>query len=102
MIASNLNVVLISHTIYDGDTGKYHLTGKGTFQKKGGFLSETDESIFIEVKGNKRTLHFRSGKFPARSLHPDVPDSMPVEDFNLQQHIELLKANADSVNEFVI
>ena len=38
LIASDLNVVLISHAIYDADTAKYNLVGKGSFQKKGGLI----------------------------------------------------------------
>ncbi len=68
LIASDLNVVIISHAIYDADSAKYNLVAKGSFAKKGAYLSEVDEGIFIEVKGNKRILHFRSGKFPARTL----------------------------------
>jgi len=102
LVASDLNVILISHAIYDADAAKYNLVGKGSFQKKGGYLSEVDEGIFIEVKGNKRVLHFRSGKFPARSLHPDLPESSPIEEFDLQQHIELLQTNANSVTEFAL
>lgn len=102
LIASDLNVVLISHAIYDTDAAKYFLVGKGAFQKKGGYLSEVDEGIFIEVKGNKRILHFRSGKFPARSLQADLPDTLPIEEFDLQKHIELLQTNADSVEEFAL
>lgn len=102
LIASGMNVIIISHAIYDADTAKYSLVGKGSFQKKGGFLSEVDEGIFIEVKGSKRILHFRSGKFPARTLQTDLPDSLPVEDFNLQQYINLLAENTNSVDEFTL
>lgn len=102
LIASDMNVIIISHAIYDADAAKYNLVGKGSFQKKGGFLSEVDEGIFIEVKGSKRILHFRSGKFPARTLQTSVPDSVPVEDFNLQDHVKLLEENTSSVDEFAL
>lgn len=36
LIASNMNVVLVSHAIYDADTTNYNLVGKGDFQKRGG------------------------------------------------------------------
>lgn len=35
LIASDMNVVLISHALYDADTSKYNLIGKGSFQKRG-------------------------------------------------------------------
>jgi hypothetical protein len=100
LIASGMNVVLISHALYDADTAKYNLVGKGSFAKRGGFLAEVDEAIFLEVKTNKRIVHFRSAKLPARSLQPDLEDSMPVEDFSLQQHINVIAGNASQVDEF--
>lgn len=102
LIASGMNVVLISHAIYDADTAKYSLVGKGSFAKRGGFLAEVDEAIFIEVKTNKRILHFRSTKLPARSLQEELPDSLPVEEFNLQQHIETLAGNTSAVDEYAL
>lgn len=102
LIASDMNVVLISHAIYDPDTTKYNLVGKGDFQKRGNFLAEVDEAIFIETKSNKRILHFRSTKFPARTLQTDLPDSLPVEEFNLQKHIENLSANQTAVDDFAL
>lgn len=100
LIASNMNVVLISHALYDAETAKYSLVGKGSFSKRGGFLAEVDEGIFIELKSNKRIIHFKSTKLPARSLIEDLPDSMPVEDFNLQEHIVRLGENATTVDEY--
>lgn len=100
LIASGMNVVLISHALYDADTAKYNLVGKGSFAKRGGFLAEVDEAIFLEVKTNKRIVHFRSAKLPARSLQPDLQDSMPVEDFSLQHHINVIAGNASQVDEF--
>ena len=35
LIASEMNVVLLSHAIYDADTTSYNLVGKGDFQKRG-------------------------------------------------------------------
>ena len=35
LIASNMNVVIISHALYDQDTAKYTLVGKGDFGKRG-------------------------------------------------------------------
>jgi hypothetical protein len=100
LIASGMNVVLISHAIYDVETAKYNLVGKGSFAKRGGFLAEVDEAVFLEMKGNKRILHLKSTKMPARSLQEDLPESMPVDDFNLQEHITLLAGNANSVDEY--
>jgi len=100
LIASGMNVVLISHALYDTETAKYNLVGKGSFAKRGGFLAEVDEAIFLEVKSNKRIAHFKSTKLPARSLQEDIAVSMPVDDFNLQDHITTLAGSATAVDEY--
>ena len=100
LIASGINVVILSHAIYESETSKYNLVGKGSFAKVGSFLSVVDESIFIETKSNKRILHFRSTKFPARTLQDDNPDSMPTEDFDLGTYVSHLEEVNSAVNEF--
>ncbi|MHB8098126.1 MAG: AAA family ATPase [Sulfuricurvum sp.] len=102
LIASDMNVVLISHALYDADTAKYNLIGKGDFAKRGGFLSETDQALFIETKASKRILHFRSTKFPARTLRDEDPDSVSVDDFNLQTYIETLAAEQSDVDDHAL
>lgn len=100
LIANGMNVVLISHAIYDSETTNYALIGKGDFSKRGGFLAETDTAIFLETKNNKRIVHHKSTKFPARTLLSDMPDSEPVEAFNLQEYINKLSKVHDSVTEY--
>ena len=102
LIASDMNVVLISHALYDADTTKYNLVGKGDFAKRGGFLAETDYSLFIETKANKRILHFRSTKFPARTLRTEDPDTINVDDFSLQEYLEVLSSSQEQVDEFAL
>lgn len=97
LIAAGINIVLVSHAIYDADTNRYNLVASGAFAKRGGFYAEVDEAIFLEQKANKRTVHFRSGKFPARTLQDDLPDSIDVSEFNLQEHINNLSSTAESV-----
>lgn len=99
IVASGINVIILSHAIHEPDTGAYNLVGKGSFAKVGGFLSVVDESVFLEPKASKRIVHFKSTKFPARTLQENLPDSMPVEEFNLQQHVELLAANQANADE---
>jgi Cdc6-like AAA superfamily ATPase len=100
IVASDINVVLISHALWDSETAKYNLVGKGSFAKTGSFLSVVDEAVFLETKNNKRVIHNRSTKFPARTLQEDLADSLPVEDFNLQSHIDLLASRQEDVSEF--
>lgn len=102
LIASDMNVVLISHAIYDADTTNYNLVGKGDFQKRGGFLAEVDNAVFVETKANKRIVHHKSTKFPARSILEGVPDSQPSTEYNLSDHIDALSKLKDDVADFVL
>lgn len=89
----NFNVVLVSHALYNEDVSGYGLVNAGgSYGKKGGILSEVDEAVFVELKGKKRIVHFRNSKMVSRTTNPELPDSMPIEDFNLQKHVELLQA----------
>lgn len=100
LIASEINVVLISHALFDADTSRYSLVASGAFAKRGGFYAEVDEAVFLETKSNKRIVHHRSSKFPARTLNAELPDAVSVEEFNLQTFIEDLADKSTSVDEF--
>ena len=65
-----------------------------------GFLSEVDNSVFLEVKSNKRIVHHKSPKFAARSTLPDIPDSQPAEEYNLQEHINKLAEVKNTAAKF--
>lgn len=67
-----------------------------------GFLAEVDYSLFVETKNNKRILHFRSTKFPARTLAESDPDSISVEEFNLQTYVDKLSADQNQADDFAL
>jgi GTPase SAR1 family protein len=100
LIPNGINVVIVSHAVWNVDTATYELVAQGSFAKKGGFLSTVDNSVFIEVKSNKRIIHHRSTKFAARSALADLPDNQPVEEYNLQQHINKLSELKNSAAKF--
>ena len=100
LISSGKNVIILSHALYDGDTGNYNLSGKGSFAKVGGYLSQVDHAVFIEKKSNKRVIHHKATKFPARSTLDDIPESQPIEEYNLAEHIIKLESVKGEVVEF--
>jgi len=100
-LAPVFNIVLVSHAIYNEDTVGYSLVNAGgSYGKKGGLLSEVDEAIFMELKGKKRVIHYRNSKLASRTTIPDLPDNVPEEGFNLQEHIELLNNKQTEVEEW--
>lgn len=100
--AQGVNLVILSHATYDQDTESYKLVAQGKFAERGGFYAEVNESVFIQPKGNKRTLHLRSTKFPARTHNDDLPDSVEVSEFNLQDHINLLQQTSNIAQDYTI
>lgn len=100
--AQGVNLVILSHATYDQDTESYKLVAQGKFAERGGFYAEVNESVFIQPKGNKRTLHLRSTKFPARTHNDDLPDSVEVSEFSLQDHINLLQQTSNIAQDYTI
>ena len=100
-LAPQFNVVLVSHALYNEDTHGYNLVNAGgSYGKKGGMLSEVDEAVFLEVKGKKRIIHYRNSKMAARTTIADLPDSVSLEEFDLQKHIELLQTKQSKADEW--
>lgn len=100
LVANGMNVIILSHAIYDADSTSYNLVGKGSFQKRGGYIAEVDFSSFLELKNNKRYIHHRSTKFPARTLLEEAPDSQLVDEFNLQLYINQIASINSEVETF--
>ena len=100
LVANGMNVIILSHAVYEADTASYNLVGKGSFAKRSGFLSEVDFASFLELKNNKRYIHHRSTKFPARTLLEAAPDSQLVDEFNLQDYIDQIAAINSQVETF--
>lgn len=99
------NLVIISHALHDQDTDAYNLVNAGgSWGKKGGIISEVSEALFIEIKGKKRVVHTRSPKMLSRSMVPpeDLPDTIPVDNFNLQEHMNKLTGLQTEAEEFIL
>lgn len=100
-LCDNFDVVLISHALYNEDINGFSLVNAGgSYGKKGGLLSEVDEALHLEVKGKKRTIHYRNPKMIARTTVADLPDSGDAEDFNLAKHLDLLRSKQETAAEW--
>lgn len=101
---NGINTVIISHALYDEKTGVYSMVDKGSFGKAGGFLGTVDHAVFVEVKGNKRTIHHRNPSFASRTtLSEDVlPDKMPVDEYDLAGHIELINSTQTEIADYTL
>lgn len=99
---ADINIVLVSHAIYDENTGKYSEVSQGNFGKTGGFLSTVDYASFIEIKSNKRIIHHRNPKYMARTLLDDVPDSESVQEYNIQEYLNAIKKSSHKAEKWVL
>lgn len=101
-IATNCNLVMVSHALLNADTGSFDLVNAGgSWGKKGGMISEVDNSIFVEIKNKKkRVIHHRSPALASRTVLEELPDSQPIEEYDLQAHIDALNAQMDESDSF--
>ena len=102
LIPAGINIVLTAHTTYDTDNAKFKVESPGNFGKTGSWLSIVDEAIYLETKGNKRILHYSTMKFPCRTLQAELPESINVNDFNINDHIKLLESSIQESGEWSI
>jgi len=93
-----INIILIAHAVFDVDAKKFVETCKGSFAKIGGFLSTVDYAINIDIVGNKRIVTHK-GMNLSRTLIEDMPEKQNVNEFNLQEYIEKIKAKSKTVTE---
>ena len=102
IIPNGINVVFTSHCQFDKDTARYTISAAGQFGKNGSWLSVTDNASFLEVKGGKRTIHHTNAKFPCRSNLADIPESQPIDEYDINEHIAALEANIQESEEWTI
>ncbi len=100
-LCNEFDVILVSHAMYNEETVGYQLVNAGgSYGKKGGILSEVDEGIFLEMKGKKRIIHYRNPRMVARTTIATLPDNTPLDDFNLQEHVEMLRKKQSKAQEW--
>jgi GTPase SAR1 family protein len=100
LIANGINVVIVAHTNYDENTARYVIPSTGAFAKAGSFLSIVNESVFIEKKNGKLVVHHRNLKLPCRTTIESYPDKEPIEDYDINKHINYLENNKVEAEEF--
>lgn len=102
LIPSGINTVIVAHTIYDEATGRHIIPASGAFAKAGSWLSIVNEAIFLEKKANKLLVHTSGLKHPARTTLEDLPSTIPVEEYSLQEHLNKLMETKFEAEEFLL
>ncbi len=102
LIPSNINVVIVAHTIWDEPTNRHVIPATGAFAKAGSWFSVVNDAIFIEKKSNKLVVHTTGLKFPCRSTVAGIATGVNIEDYNLQEHLNNLIKNKFEAEDFVL
>lgn len=102
LIANGVNVVIVAHTVYDADTSRHIIPASGQFAKSGSWLSVVNDSIFVEKKSGKLIVHQKSMKFPARTTLEGIEASVPVENYDINEHIALLTGSKVEAAEYAL
>lgn len=102
LLPAGINVIIVAHTLYDEATSRHIIPATGAFAKAGSWTSVVNDSIFVEVKSNKLVVHLKGLKYPARTTLTDLPDSIPVEEYSLQDHLDQLTAKSVEFEDYIL
>lgn len=102
LLPAGINVVIVAHTLYDEATSRHIIPATGAFAKAGSWTSVVNDSIFVEVKSNKLVVHLKGLKYPARTTLTDLPDSISVEEYSLQDHLDQLSAKSVEFEDYIL
>ena len=67
-----------------------------------GAISEVENAISIELKGSRRVIHHKNHKMLSRSLIDALPESQPIEEFNLQAYVDLVAEELNLSEDYEI
>jgi len=102
LIANNVNVVIVAHTIWDESTARHIIPATGQFSKAGSWLSVVNDAIFVEKKSGKFIIHQKSMKHPCRTTLSDIEDSLDSDKYDINAHIKKLEESKTEATDFVL
>lgn len=100
LIPNGMNVIIVAHTKYDESTSRYIIPASGAFKDGGSWTSVVNDSVYIEQKNGKLIVHLDNLKYPCRTTLKDLPESISIEEYDLQEHLDKLKANKVEAEEY--
>jgi hypothetical protein len=102
LIANNVNVIIVAHTVFDADTARHIIPATGQFGKAGSWMSVVNDAVFIEKKSGKFVIHQKSMKFPCRTTLADIEESLDSDQYDINKHIAKLSASKIEAQEFIL
>lgn len=104
-MSNSCDVIIMSHSIWDADENLHKLVNAGgSYGKKGGVISEVDNSIFLEIKGTRVTVWQQNPSKLARTTIADIAVQVPYKDYSLKEHVIKLREQAENAtsNAFIL
>lgn len=102
LISNGISVVIVAHTLVDTESGRFIIPAQGSFAKAGSFLSIVNDSIFIEKSSGKLIVYTKSMKYPARTTLKDIPDKLPSTEYDINDHINNLRASKLEAVKYIL
>lgn len=114
LIPNGVSVIEVAHTVFDESTNTFRIPGQGEFKRNGGWLSTTNEAIYIEKKNGKLNVYVKSDKYPARTTLPEYTEvdakgnhvqtevKFNSDEFNFTEYLEKLANSKTEVEKFIL
>lgn len=114
LVPNDVSVVEVAHTVFDESTSTFRIPGQGEFKRNGGWLSTTNEAIYIEKKNGKLNIYVKSDKYPARTTlaeytktddkgnHLETEIKFTSDEFNFTEYLDKLMNSKVEIEKFVL
>jgi len=104
LVMNGINVISLTHVVYDEKLGVYQDASSGAYKKAGGSISVHDNVSFFHIKGKKYMVTHRSPGLPCRTLltEEQLPSVQEASEYSLKEHIELLESSNQEITKFTL
>jgi hypothetical protein len=104
LVVNGINVVQISHVVYDEKLNLYTDASSGSYKKAGGVIGTHDHVSFFHVKNKKYLVTHRSPGLPCRTLltEAQLPSEQSADDYSLAEHIKILQTSNSEITKFTL
>lgn len=95
-----ISVVILAHIEYESQTNRITIPSQGAFKRAGGWISFTNESVFIDRGADYHQVVLKDGgNSSVRTTIPDIMNAKEQEikvdfnEFNINEHIQKILSN---------
>lgn len=99
ILANGVDVVIVAHAQYDDVAKTYKVPAQGKFKDNGSWVSVVNDAIFIDKTSGKLTVYLTNLKYPVRYTLDDLPEKLPIDEFDINEHLDKLRNKKDKINK---